>query len=215
MMISGLFEIVIPLWLYLVRNPNDVSIDYGEYQRVIEQSIERYKPLGIELKLKHVEIVDDIEPELWTILDQSRRINRWRAEFKKRKLMRPRRMMHVVFPPMAGGYMGGLAYTCSYRTRHFLSISNMKIATKVDVDEMGNIIYPDGMNRLLHDETVFEHESRHTLGASHDPSGVNIMRSDALYLVDEFFPLPTFDKAKAEIKACLKAPKNKRIRREQ
>lgn len=216
MMISGLFEIIVPLWLYLVRNPLDTSIDYGEYQRVVERSIERYKPLGIQIKLKHVEILDDIDPKLWTLLDQTRRLNRWRAFFQGQNLMKPRRMVHVVFPPMAGGYMGGVAFTCSYRTRHFLSISNMKINKyPLTFDSEGNLVYPENPSRIPHDETVFDHESRHALGARHDSRGPNVMRSDALYLVDQFFPLPTFDKAKAEIKACLKAPKNKRLRREQ
>lgn len=215
MMISGLFEIIIPLWLYLVRDPFDTSIDYGEYTRAVERSIERYEPLGIRIKLKHVEIVDDIAPDLWTLTDQTRRLNRWRREFRGQNVMRPRRMVHVVFPPMAGSFMGGVAFVCSYRTRHFLSISNMKIQKyPLTLNPDGTLLYPDNPSRIPHDETVFEHESRHTLGARHDSRGENIMRSDALYLVDKFFPLPTLKKAKAEIKLCLKAPKNKRIRRE-
>ena len=96
---------------------------------------------------------------------------------RKNKITRPRRIVHIIFPPMCDqngvcGYIGGLARQCGYRKRDGISISN------------GTIRDQNGL-RLQHSRYAVNHETAHQLGADH-VTDETVMNTDMLKFVDKY-----------------------------
>lgn len=197
------FDIALPIWLILAKGPGGLPEE--EVLKVFEKAKERFSEVGYRAELKRFTVMNDI-PGSAKLNSPSQiiwRLNKWRTYLKKKGALRPRILTHVILPPMEGGYMAGVTHTCSRYTRHFLSISNMKL------------VGPGDETRIPHDETVLEHEGFHNLGAHHISEPPNIMHPNALYYVNAGYPLPILDLTKAEIDRCEKQPRlGRHIRRQ-
>lgn len=195
-----ILDILLPLWLFLVRGDNAIS--ESDAFLMVEDMAASYRQAGINLQLKHFEIIDDMWPEENSVMRQSNRLIKSMRWAKKKGYGRPRRVILFVYPRFPTGHIAGLSFRCAYRSRRPVGIAPVGISNATKYNPMGDY-------RIPHSKEAMRHEILHVMGAKHFETSVNLMHPNPLPFVDEYYPLEIESQSLNEVIRCMKKPKGR------
>lgn len=188
-----ILDIVIPLWLFLVQG--ELSISHSQALKMVEEANRNYAPYGIRLELKELQVISDLYPELNDVNQQTSRLLKYARWAKKTGYVKPRRVVHFLFPRFPTGHIAGMAVRNGWKKRRAVSMSN---ATEFN---------PFGAPRFKHSIEAMRHEILHSLCLSHFDGNVNLMSTAPLPWVERLYPLMLNPVSISLIKQCMKKPR--------
>jgi hypothetical protein len=177
----------ITLTVLLILGPN--GLKPNEAAQVIEATTERFREVGVDIRVKRLRVLKDIRPDLHTIDTRTKRRNFWTRYVYKRHINNDG-PVYIMLPPVwehpHDYYLsGGAEDTC---TPYGVAAGN--------AERFNELHQP----RLADSTEIMAHNVAHLLGASDSDYG--IMNTDMMLGFHGM--LPQFDATnKAEFKGCL------------
>lgn len=164
----ALAQVKVPVSIVRADGPNALS--EGDAYRAFFGVRERFRELGLELKLRRFVNTADLYPQ--SKIDSfafADTLNYWRREVRLKRYSRRHWLTYVVLPPV------------SYSARLWISGIATSTCTNQDAVAIGNATMKnaDGMDRFPHSQVIMQHEIGHLLGASHFEDYYNVMSGTA------------------------------------